>query len=315
MRSTTPWWFLALLLVLPVTAQVGAPYTRSEVLFHFQDDRIRESSGLVPAVNQEGILFTHNDSGHPPQLFAVDPQGHTAATYRVEGARNIDWEDIARYTDDEGRSLLYIGDIGDNNRVRKQIAVYTLPEPEVPEAEPCDVPEEIRTEAAQGYDLQYEDGARDAEGLLVDPRSGRLYVVSKSYGSSGIYAAPHPLNPNGINRLRKVATISWLSLPASPKGLREQVLCRLATGAAFSPTGDRVVIRTYTDAYEWQVVPDDLPRTFRARPLHIPLPRTKQGESITYSLDGEALLTSSEGKKAPVHRLHSAPANVGDGQL
>ena len=67
------------------------------------------------------------------------------------------------------------------------------------------------------------------------------------------------------------------------------------TGGAVSPDGRRVALRTYADAFEFDVPADDLVRAVTdGSPRVIPLPDEPQGESVAYSSDGRALLTVSE---------------------
>ena len=40
------------------------------------------------------------------------------------------------------------------------------------------------------YRLRYADGPHDAEALLDDPRSDRLYVATKEAAGGGLYRAP-----------------------------------------------------------------------------------------------------------------------------
>jgi hypothetical protein len=69
-----------------------------------------------------------------------------------------------------------------------------------------------------------------------------------------------------------------------------------------------VAVRTYTDLYEWSVEGDDVAGAFAGEPVVTPLPPTEQGEGLAYSADGTAVLVSSEGAGAPVHRLVREPA-------
>jgi hypothetical protein len=75
------------------------------------------------------------------------------------------------------------------------------------------------------------------------------------------------------------------------------------TAGDITPDGSRVVLRNYTAAYEWDVPGDDVAAALRGVPARIPLPRSQQGEGITYSRDGQALIVSSEGEGAPVQEL------------
>ena len=95
-----------------------------------RDARITESSGLVASRLHAGVLWTHNDSGNPPVLYALGRNGSTVATIRVSGAANVDWEALAPVAGTGGRSLLAIGDIGDNSGVRSRIEIDLVAEPD-----------------------------------------------------------------------------------------------------------------------------------------------------------------------------------------
>jgi hypothetical protein len=286
----------ALTLSLCLAASLAA--AASKPLCKLQDRQINESSGLAPAADSDRYFFTHNDSGDKARFFAVGTDGRTLLTVTVPGAKAVDWEDMAGRAAPNGKRYLYLGDIGDNNRVRSSVQVYRVAQPEV------DPEQRGRLGTATGvvrYELKYEGGAQNAESLLVSPE-GRLYVVTKSGSGSGVYAAPAPLRAEGVNLMRKIASISFLALPATTRTLQDHVRKLLATGGAISPDGKRVVVCTYTDAYEWKIE-GDLAAAFRTKPRHIPLPGMKQAEAICYTQDSKAMLAGSEGVGAPVYRL------------
>jgi hypothetical protein len=66
------------------------------------------------------------------------------------------------------------------------------------------------------------------------------------------------------------------------------------TGAAAAPDGKRVVLRTYADAFEWDVSGDIVQALTTGEPRVTPLPDEPWGEAITYSADGANFLTVSE---------------------
>ncbi|RJK97917.1 hypothetical protein [Vallicoccus soli] len=231
------------------------------------DARITESSGLARSGYDDGLLWTHNDSGDGPRLFAVGPDGRTVATAVLRGASAVDWEALARYRGAD-RSYLYVGDVGDNARARREVAVHRVEEPRSPRGDLVLAP---RT-----YRLAYEDGPRDAEALLVHPWTGRLYVVSKDYRGGAVYEAPAALSTTGVNVLRRVA-----SAPA------------LVTDGAVLFDG-RVVLRDYVAA--WVSPRIGAPAT------RVPLPASAQGESLAPAPGSRAVLVGSEGLRSPVHR-------------
>jgi hypothetical protein len=270
------------LVVLAVTACTAAPFTSEAPddgsqrtrLFGFADRRITESSGLAVSALHDGVVYTHNDSGGGPVLYAIGPDGRTRAALTLRGAKARDWEALAP----GGDGVLWVGDIGDNgNGWWQEIRVYRVREPRT--LRDADV-EWTR------YRLRYEDGGRDAEALLADPRTGRLYVVSKQESGAGIYAAPAELRRNGENVLRRVA-----DAPSE------------VTDGAFLPDGERVVLRGYFSATVYD-------RRWRELGT-LPVPIQPQGESLAAARDGRAVLVGSEGAGADVWQLPLAQATRG----
>lgn len=300
---------VALLLTAGPSPVLLAPYIGPEVAFRFADPRIDESSGLASSSTADGVLFTHNDSGDEARFFAVGPDGRTLVTYTLPGVQARDWEDMARGPDDKGRSSLWFGDIGDNNAMRDNgLLVHRVREP-VPGDDP-----RVTTEPPTSFRLRYADGPKDAETLLVHPRTGRLYVITKPFaGPAKVYAAPTQLDPAGPNALEQVAQVD-LKPTGTSGGPNIGALAQvLVTAADIAPDGSRVALRTYTDLYEWAVPGDDVAAAFDGAPTVTPLPVTRQGEGLAYSRDGRAVLLSSEGQDAPVHRLTAPePRNEGD---
>lgn len=287
-------WLLTVLL---------APYVEPQVAFTFADSRIAESSGLASSSTDDDVLFTHNDSGDEARFYAVGPDGATLVTYALPDVQARDWEDMARGPDEKGRSSLWLGDIGDNNAARDNgLLVHRVREP-VPGDDAS-----VTTERPTSFRLRYVDGPKDAEALLIHPRTGRLYVVSKPLaGPATVYAAPAQLDPGGPNALEQVAQVD-LQPTGTPGGPGIGNLAQvLVTAGDIAPDGSRVALRTYTDLYEWAVEGDDVAAAFDGAPTVTSLPATRQGEGLAYSRDGRAVLVSSEGEGAPVHRLIASP--------
>jgi hypothetical protein len=91
----------------------------------------------------------------------------------------------------------------------------------------------------------------------------------------------------------------------------------VVTGGANSPDGSRVVLRTYADAFEFDVTGGDVVKAITTgTPRITALPDEPQGESITYSPDGSSFLTVSEtaaqpaGTKPTILRYTPAAAPV-----
>ena len=88
-------------------------------------NQVKESSGLVMF---NGKLWTFNDSGGEPILYAVDTTSHQIVQQiTVSSAFNMDWEDI---TMDE--EYLYVGDMGNNSGDRDDLVVYKILKSSIP---------------------------------------------------------------------------------------------------------------------------------------------------------------------------------------
>jgi hypothetical protein len=240
------------------------------ILFRFKDSRISESSGLAVSPTHEDVYYTHNDSGAGPVFYAVGPKGQTRATFTLRGAEARDWEGMAASIDQKtGRGVLWFADIGDNfDGAWPDISVYKVAEPTV--LSDAVVP-------AVRYRFRYEDGGHNAEGIMVNPRTGRLYIVTKQFAGA-VYEAPKRLRTDRVNVLRKVG-------PAPI----------MATDAAYAPDGSSFVIRTYFSATVYRAPGEQITR--------VTMPQLEQAESITYTRDGRYLLTGSEGKRSPVYQV------------
>jgi hypothetical protein len=284
--------------LLPVGGRAAAAPPVGRVLFHLADQRIAESSGLAVATREPGVWFTHNDSGDGARFFALGPSGRTLATYDVDNATNIDWEDMASARSRTGVPTLWFADTGDNQQPRPSVDVYAVPEPGVyPGLRGATV--HVR---AVRYRFRYPDGAHDAESLMVDPRTSRIYIATKSYdGVTEVYAGPaapvtQRINTQRINDMILLATLDWF--PTHPDPTLIDIPGALATtGGAFAPDGRTLALRTYTDAYLFHVDgtgPAAVKAALSAPPLRVTLPKQPQGEGICFRRDGKALVVSSE---------------------
>src|SRR5205085_9394877 len=133
-----------------------------------QSKDIIESSGIAASKCQNGVFWTHNDSGDDAYIFAIDEKGNDLGTWRVTNADNDDWEDIAEYKDASGKCFIYLGDIGDNKTKRKERTVYRVPEPAVTEkSHDTDIKDSLSTDPATALNFNYPDGNHNAETLMV----------------------------------------------------------------------------------------------------------------------------------------------------
>lgn len=245
-----------------------------------------ELSGLAASPSQ-GALWAHNDSGGGTTLYALDTAGGDLGAFAVRGAQNVDWEDIAAAPCGDGCACLYLGDLGDQEGAREEVQVWRVDEPEL------DGP--ARTARAEAIALSYPDGAHDAETLLVDPATRELYVLPKLDGPVALYGSgpgPEPGEPIALEDL--------LTLDLSAYGAKDPRI----TGGSVSPGGLRVALRTNEDVFVFTApAGGGVPEALATEPARFDAPEGSDGEAVSWTSDGAALLLSGEGRGATIWQI------------
>lgn len=272
--------FSGALALLTGPAAIPAAAADGDKGFTIEDPRITESSGLAASRLHPGVYWTHNDSDDGPYLYAVDSAtGKTVARITLAGVGTP--RDVEAISIGPGNEI-WVGDIGDNlGGTWKYVWIYRLPEPK----KLAD-----QTVKATQYVVKYSDGPRDAESLVVHPRTGRVYIIDKKEDGGHLYEGPAKLSASGANVFRPVAPVDlW------------------ATDAAFSPDGSRLAVRGYFGGIDYSWNGGKIERKGR---LDVPLQR--QGESVSYSADGTEIMYGSEGAGSSV-AAEDAPEGTSSG--
>jgi hypothetical protein len=261
-------------------------------LADLENQSINESSGVAASRLNANLLWTHNDSGDGPFIYAFDRKGKHLGAWKVAGAQAQDWEDMAIGPGPaKGQSYIYMGDIGDNSKRRGEIIIYRVVEPSVDGKATTGRP--MDTKAADVIRLKYPDGKYDAEALLVHPSTGDLYIVTKVMsGAAGVYKLSATAQGPGVLTLVRVGEVQ---LPNPMRGF--------LTGGDISPDGRRVVLCDYLGGYEL-VLPEGSGVAFdeiwKQTPVTVNIGNRRQGEAICYRADGQSLLVTSEGVPCPL---------------
>jgi hypothetical protein len=279
MRAYIPAAACAALALVWTGTPAAAAGTGPTVAFTVSDPRITEASGLAASRLHPGVYWTHNDSGDGPYVYAVDSAtGKVVARVAMRGVHPRDVEAISVGPDGD----LYVGDIGDNlDGAWKEVWIYRFPEPK----ELGD-----RSVAVTRYTVRYDQGPRNAEAMMVQPTTGRVYIASKKQSGGGLYEGPAELSAHGVNVFRRIADVPWV------------------TDGAFSPDGSRLVLRGYfwSAEYRWA---GGAP----SRIADLDLPAQPQGEGVTFTADGRALMYGSEGRDSKVWRVPLTDSQLPDG--
>ena len=158
-----------------------SPVLKSEL-----PETVRETSGLF---FYNGHLWTHNDSGGKPILYALD-----TATFEIvqkvtlKKIKNKDWEDVCT----DGTNV-YVGDFGNNKGQRKDLKIYFFPLTAIPEQGNAKiVPDSIcfTFEDQSRFDYKRHEHDFDCEAIFA--AGDYLYLFSKGWatGTTRLYRLP-----------------------------------------------------------------------------------------------------------------------------
>jgi len=256
---------------------------------------IDEASGLAISSRIPDRSYHINDSGDTGRFFVTNLAGRNTRTVDVTGFQPKDTEDLALGPCDTTTDCLFIGDIGDNDRVRRDIEIIVI-------EERADFPAEVRIR--NRVRARYRDGPHDAESMAVHP-DGDIYILTKNFELNGLRPTVGPArvyrlrqdqwrnSGNAIETMELVITLDFAKLlPRSLLG------GRLPTGMDISPDGKRVLVLTYQDAVEFFVdlstppTPDTWKEGQHYR--RIPLLVLQQQEAISFTPDGKAFMYTTE---------------------
>ena len=263
----------AILTVVSATPEAVGQVFRSLPTTVIEGSPDLELSGIVRA-SQPGQYWTHEDSGHPGEIFRIDENGKVIQTVLVEGATAVDWEAILR--DDDGNLL--IGDLGNNRARRELVTIIKIAEPE-PSAEVV--------QPLAVYTFRYPEGRKNnCEAFFLF--GGKLYLIKKvrSMDMRGTVFCLDKLDETKIMTARRVGILNNTGH---------------VTDVAYSSKRNELAVLTYGGVwfYKFEKETDMLtvkPRYVRAM--------FAQAEGICY-VDDAVVVLSERGLfwKVPVKRL------------
>ena len=264
--------------------------------------RMEELSGLAVSRTYPGIVWGHGDSGQPPVLWALDLErgelafppylakkfddGASWPGLTLEGASNIDWEDLTTLN-----GWLYLGEFGNNGNARRDLGLWALPEPNPRATErqrpafflPFHYPEQQRFPA--------EAWVFDAEALFADPERNALYLITKHRKAGDVRrfipgAKLYRIPLDGAERASTALTL-----------VDQHEEMTAVTAAELSPSGAWLAVLTYRTLWLFPRPPAGeqwLSGPAYSRPL--PFLETRQAEALSWRDDTTLLLGDEEGR-------------------
>ena len=224
---------------------------------------IRESSGIVASRQFEGVYWTLNDSGNPASLYATKLNGELIQEIAVKGSGNFDWEALGI----DKKNQLWIGEIGNNSRLRFDLKVVVVAEPN-----PFT---ETAAEVIASYPYRYPNENLDAEGLFIV--EGIPYIVSKERERAVLYRFP---------------TVQVSATKQTLESVGEFAGAKFVTGAGVSEDGTRLAVCTYDALWVYHGATGDLAKMIQSTPWS--LPHSFYGEAVCF--DGDDLVLTNEAR-------------------
>jgi len=256
---------------------------------------LAESSGLAASPSHPEVLWSINDSGNEPKIYAMNSRGEDLGSWRVDVDEATDWESMDAFVWQE-TAYLIIGDTGDNFRWRPYVRFLVIEEPQDLESSERSLP------VAWQVKYTYPNGYHDSEALAVDAKNEQVFVLSKREHPPGLFSLPlHPARQGApetqssaiqegalsIVVARFVRSLSELPRPSQVEIDQDEGHPYRHTPVGMDLAGERLLVATYKHAYLYRL--DNL----EAAPLRIRLPSLGQRAAVTFAAgrDNEAYIS------------------------
>lgn len=252
--------------------------------------RIKEASASEIVVGKDWI-WTVEDQKNEPIIYAVDQQGKLVKEIRLTNVSNNDWEDLT--SDKEGN--LYIGDFGNNDNERQNLAIYKVDKAhlEKDEAEVSSVIQFYYPEQKE-FPPKKKERVFDVESFFYFNNNFYLFTKNRSSkfdGTTVLYKVPNRVG-------EKVAA----------QKISEFVTCGnfnhcAITSAAISPSGKKVVLLSSDKM--WLFTDFEGDNFFSGKVQKIELDHFSQKEGIGFENETTLLITDEAEKKGQgnIYRL------------
>jgi len=289
LRTIIAFTFLSAQLI--ITSVSGGRYCsvhRGVKKGQINDRYIHEASGLAYTrrPGHSGIFWTHNDSPDHGEagnwINAISVNGQRRAGVELQGIRNKDWEDIA-VNQENGKSFIYIGDIGNNGNWRSTLTIYKFEEPYV---SPYKWNGNKHIRKITRIHIKYPHNKRyDCEAMVVDPRNKDILLFTKDTNNyrSHVYKVPH--NNANVKTLEKITTLPY----------------KKVTGADISPSGNTLALTSYGEGWSWHK-PSQLSwaNFLKSNPTPCKLNLKQENQREAIAITNSGFWTTSEHRNQPL---------------
>jgi hypothetical protein len=269
--------FFLFICLLPLVTGAIQPHQKVEAqLLCFLPQKINESSG---AIYYRQLIWTFNDSGGEPEVYAVNPKtGEIIQTLVLINANNFDWEDIT-----QDSIAIYIADTGNNFGFRKKFTIYRILKSEISHRKVQYVKaEKITFDYAKRNDYSFSRNKTRYDCEAIIAANDSLYLFTKNWDThiSEIYSIP----------ARKG---KFKAVPKSKLSIEMMI-----TGADYRAKNDLTVLCGYISGKHYLLISSLTKLLDRKTEPSIYLISnfTVQNEAVAFGAEDTLFLTNEEGQ-------------------
>lgn len=245
------------------------PFEKTPVLHALSAPALDEASGIADSYLNPGFLWVNEDSQQPTEVHLLEYNGAYRKKIFIKNVTNRDWEEIALGDGPiAGKKFLYIGEIGDNDRVFSEYIIYRTEEPG------AGTDTVTQTEALR---FKYPDGAHDAEAFFVDA-SKDIYIITKRDARSKVYKLAYPQSGTTLNTASFVMDLPYTGV----------------TAASFLPEQNELLIKTYDRIYYYHQPGASVVTLLGSASKSLEYEPEPQGEAICFAANRSGFFTLSE---------------------
>jgi hypothetical protein len=236
--------------------------------------RMQTLAGLAASRTNSGVLWGHA-AGAADRIFAIATTSKAIADFTFNRTLT-DAEDVAMGPGPAPSSqYIYVADCGG---LRGSVLIGRFREPLVDASTSGTIP--LGDQAY--FTLSYPDGAHDARGLMIDPVSSDLLIVTYESTAARVYRATQQALASGNGAMTFVAAVPITEV----------------TAADISADGSQIAMRSTTMALYWtRRAGQTIAEALGTAPHTIPVLDTFEfdGNSLAFAADGSGYYTTGQG--------------------
>ncbi|MCW2119494.1 hypothetical protein [Flavobacterium sp. 7A] len=243
---------------------------------------LKEVSGLITLQNSD-LMACIEDSGNKNEIYLLDSNGEIKNTIKINEVKNNDWEDITK----DVKGNLYIGDFGNNENERKNLAIYKIDKDQLSSAKtkPTAIIQFAYPEQTD-FPPKKKNRIFDVEGFVFFKNNFYLFTKNRSSkfdGTAFIYKVP---NVAGKHLAQKVGEFK------TGPNYQNYVI----TSAAISPDQNKLAILTHSKIIVFENFKDD--NFLSGKKTEIDLQHFSQKEAICFKDNTTIFIADEKVKKS-----------------